>query len=69
MRAILNSVVRDSLSEGDFVQRREGVEEESYGIFWEKMILSRENISEQAIPEARTHLMCLRKRKEVTEGM
>ena len=36
---------------------------------WEKMILSRENISEQAIPEARTHLMCLRKRKEVTEGM
>ena len=49
MRAILNSVVRGSLSEGDFVQRGEGVEEESYGIFWEKMILSNRNSNTEAL--------------------
>ena len=49
MRAILNSVVRGSLSEGDFVQRHEGVEEESYGIFWEKIILSSRNSNTEAL--------------------
>lgn len=36
---------------------------------WEKAILGRERIPELGIPEARTCLVCLRNRKEVSEGM